>query len=160
MSTSDAQPRDGMAFAAELVLDPDDPADTDRVATEVAGCLGGGVDLAVVFVSALLDDPARHIMAARAALGARTLIGCDAAGVIARGHEIAHAPAVAIWTARLPGIEVVASHVTFGGESGDGEPLFPGEPAIQAGTAGPRRAGGPVLVSHRRLAEMAGGKGG
>ncbi len=69
-------------------------------------------DLALVFVSAQFSSEFHEIPdLAREYLGARTLIGCSAGGVIGAGVEVEQQPAVAICAANLPGVEINSFHI-------------------------------------------------
>ncbi len=89
----------------------DSPSFTEAVtrASEqiIAGLDGQRPDLAVVFVSSHHSPSyftAPEVFAK--ALGARTLIGCSAAGVIGGGQEVERRPGIAISAAVLPGVEI------------------------------------------------------
>ncbi|REJ94855.1 MAG: hypothetical protein DWQ34_07565 [Planctomycetota bacterium] len=77
------------------------------------GLDGDTPDLAVVFVSAhhagFEEVPA--LIAER--LGARHLIGCTCETVIGGGEEMEDRPAVSLWTAVMPGVEIAACHAEF-----------------------------------------------
>lgn len=84
----------------------------DEVAATVRAELRGATpDLAVVFVSPHhQDDWERVPVLVRAALGARTLIGCSAGGVIGGGRELEEEPGVSLTAAVLPGVRITAFH--------------------------------------------------
>lgn len=74
----------------------------------LAGLGGRRPDLAVVFISshhALSYSSAPQLLGE--ALGATTLIGCSAAGVIGGGKEVERRPGIAISAAVLPGVEII-----------------------------------------------------
>jgi len=89
----------------------DSPSFTEAVtqASEqiIASLDGQHPDLAVVFVSSHHSPSyfAAPEMFAKA-LGAGTLIGCSAAGVIGGGQEVERRPGIAISAAVLPGVEI------------------------------------------------------
>jgi small ligand-binding sensory domain FIST len=82
------------------------------VSKQILDQLGEHVDLALVF-------PSRHFVKhaaglgvnLRRAIGARTMIGCCAEGVIGPRHEIEDEPAVAVVAAQLPGVELQPFHI-------------------------------------------------
>ena len=89
----------------------DSPSFAEAVAQasrQIIESLGGHrPDLAVVFVSSHHSPSyatAPDVFAS--ALGATTLIGCSAAGVIGGGQEVERRPGVAISAAVLPGVEI------------------------------------------------------
>lgn len=95
----------------------DSPSFTEAVtqASEqiLASLDGQHPDLAVVFVSshhAPSYSTAPEVFAE--ALGARTLIGCSAAGVIGGGQEVERRPGIAISAALLPGVGLTPFHLS------------------------------------------------
>ena len=89
----------------------DSPSFTEAVAQAsqdiIASLDGQRPDLAVVFVSShhwssYVNAPGVFAKA----LGAATLIGCSAAGVIGGGQEVERRPGIAISAAVLPGVEI------------------------------------------------------
>lgn len=46
-------------------------------------------------------------------LGTQSLIGCTAESVIAGEQEVEEGPAIAVWIARIPGVELSAHHLQF-----------------------------------------------
>jgi small ligand-binding sensory domain FIST len=99
---------DGLATGADLVV-----AAESAVAQALAGLDGRRPDLMCVFVSG--DDPAAITDAGAAAVkagGAGTTIGCSAGGVIGAGRAVEQAPAVSVWVAVLPGVEVRPVHLS------------------------------------------------
>lgn len=87
-------------------------------------------DLAVVFVSphhrASYAGVQERILEAS---GARHLIGCSAESVVGAGREIEQAPAIAVWLARMPGVEVETFHATHATTAG-AESRIEGLPAL------------------------------
>jgi small ligand-binding sensory domain FIST len=84
----------------------------DEVAAAVRSELRGATpDLAVVFVSPHHQaDWVRVPALLSQALGAKTLIGCSAGGVIGGGRELEEEPGVSVTAAVLPGVRVTAFH--------------------------------------------------
>jgi small ligand-binding sensory domain FIST len=81
----------------------------EQASKKIIASLGGQrPDLAVVFVSAHHSQSYSEAPEALAkALGAKTLIGCSATGVIGGGHEVERRPGIAISAAVLPGVEII-----------------------------------------------------
>lgn len=84
----------------------------DEVASAIRTALHGATpDLAIVFVSPHhREDWVRVPALLQAALGATTLIGCSAGGVIGGGHELEDEPGVSVTAAVLPGVRLTAFH--------------------------------------------------
>ncbi|MBK8268898.1 MAG: FIST C-terminal domain-containing protein [Planctomycetes bacterium] len=65
-------------------------------------------DLAMLFVSPHFEDECDEILAGiLEKTNAHNLIGCTGDGIIGPTREVEHAPAVALWTAELPGVRVM-----------------------------------------------------
>lgn len=99
---------DGLATGADLVA-----AAESAVAQALSGLGGRRPDLMCVFVSG--DDPSAIADAGAAAVkagGAVTTIGCSAGGVIGAGRGVEQGPAVSVWAAVLPGVEVRPVHLS------------------------------------------------
>jgi small ligand-binding sensory domain FIST len=89
-------------------------------AAATAGLGPGGIDLALVFVSAAYGRGVRGVLDGLSdLLPARALLGTTAEGVVANGAEHEQGPAVAVWLARLPGA-VVAPFALQYGQTQDG----------------------------------------
>lgn len=74
--------------------------------------LGSAPNLAFVFVAAPdSEDAEQALLAASAHLGDATVLGTSAAGVIAAGQAADDVPAVAVWTARIPGLRARSFHL-------------------------------------------------
>jgi len=92
----------GASTAAEL--DEAIRAAADAAAAQV----GGGADLAVVFVSAAYGAAIRPAMEGLGdAIGVPTVIATTAEAVLAEDVEYESAPAVTVWMARMPGAVIV-----------------------------------------------------
>lgn len=88
----------------------DDPAAAAREAcAPVVAALGGAPPtLAVVFASPALCEDAEALLAAvRAELSPEHLIGGMGEAIVGEGREIEEGPALSVWAAVLPGVEVV-----------------------------------------------------
>jgi small ligand-binding sensory domain FIST len=80
-----------------------------RAAAEQLG--DAPVDLAIVFASGShLAAPETALEGIHEALSPRGLIGCGAAGVLAAGHEVEDATAIAVWAASIPNGDVTTFH--------------------------------------------------
>ncbi len=74
------------------------------VRRELEGC---PADLACLFFSSQYAESAEALVeAVHSEMAPRQLIGCSGEGVIGGGEEIESAPAVALWTASLPGVSM------------------------------------------------------
>jgi small ligand-binding sensory domain FIST len=83
-----------------------------EAAARAALALGGAQpDVVAVFAGAAnLDHVDDGLEAVEARLGARTLVGCGAQGVVGAGRELEHG-GVAVWAASLPDAEVEGFHL-------------------------------------------------
>lgn len=98
---------DGLALGSRLTIAAD-----QAVSMALAPLGGATPDLAFVFVSG--GSPAATAEAlehASVAVGARTTIGCTAAGVIASGRGIEGRSGVSVWVASLPTVTIRAFHL-------------------------------------------------
>ncbi|MBV9683055.1 MAG: FIST C-terminal domain-containing protein [Solirubrobacterales bacterium] len=87
-----------------------------------AGLGGEGADLALVFASGShLAAPEATLEGVLSVLAPRTLVGCGAGGVLARGREHERGNAVAVWTASLGGGSARPFHAALAGEEPDYE---------------------------------------
>jgi len=76
------------------------------------GLHGRVPDLATVFVSGVSpDESAVALLKAAEVIGARTVVGCSADGVVADSRSYDHEPAVAVWAASIPGVFVRSFHL-------------------------------------------------
>lgn len=145
-----AAPRCGAAASTDPRLDVAVRAAVAEAARALAGSGAAGgetlepddetavADLAVVFVSAAYGAEIRKVCEGLADLvGARTVLGTTAEGVLAGTREYEQEPAVAVWLARLPGATVIPFALEYG-QTPDGG-LFTGWPDELVG-AWPRHA--------------------
>ena len=91
----------------------DDAADAGREAARAAAqaLAGAPVDLAFLFVAAHhLNSVGAVAAAVRTQLGATTLVGCVAEGVLGGRRELEDGPGVAVWAASLPGATIQPFH--------------------------------------------------
>ena len=101
-------PATGIRCAVASSTDPRIDHAIRDAAEAAARQLGGGADVAVVFVSAGYGEAIRPAMEGLSeVLGARTVIATTAEALLAADVEFESGPAVAVWLARLPGASVV-----------------------------------------------------
>ena len=73
---------------------------------------GAAPDLACVFVSGLEPDAAGRALAdAAEVIGANTVIGCSADGVVGAGQAVEGRPAVSVWLAAAPELRLRSFHL-------------------------------------------------
>jgi small ligand-binding sensory domain FIST len=98
---------DGLAVDADLVWA------AERAADQAVSGLGGGTpDLAAVFVcTPEPDDAAAALQRAAERTGARTVLGCSAAGVIGGGRGVEMTSSASVWAATLPGASLRSFHL-------------------------------------------------
>ena len=96
-----------MRFAAALSTAADHHQALDEVVAPVLAELGASPDLAVCFFSSHHNEDAAGLAPGlKERTGARAVIGCSAQGVIGGGRELEDGPGLALWAARLPGVEL------------------------------------------------------
>lgn len=84
-----------------------------RASRDVREKLGTTPDLGVVFVSRDHADFTELPALINELLGCRQLIGCTAETVAGGAEEIENGPALSLWAATLPGVELRTFHVRF-----------------------------------------------
>ena len=83
----------------------------DAAHTAVASLAGASVDLAFLFLSPHhLDGAEDAADAVRAELAPGHLLGCVAQGIVGGSREVEEGPALAVWTASLPGAVIEPFH--------------------------------------------------
>lgn len=98
---------DGLTVDADLAL-----AAERAAAAAVAGLDGEVPDLALVFVcGAEPDDVEAALERAGDVVGARTVVGCSAPGVIGDSRGVELMSSVSVWAGRLPGVVVRSFHL-------------------------------------------------
>ncbi|MBX9787473.1 MAG: FIST C-terminal domain-containing protein [Pirellulales bacterium] len=101
-------------FAAALSTRPDLSAATAeacRVALEGLG-VGEPADLALAFISPQYGDALAGLGAEiKRRTGAALLAGCTGESIVGGAREVEGEPALALWLARLPGVELVPMHL-------------------------------------------------
>jgi small ligand-binding sensory domain FIST len=109
----------GVTVGAGLATHGDARLGAIEAAATAAAALSGPPDIAVVFASgAHVATPEVTLEAIQEVLGAPTLIGCGAGGVLGGGRELETGTAVAVWAASLgDGGTAVPFHATA--EDGD-----------------------------------------
>ncbi len=99
-------------FAAALSTIPDSALAADDVCQRVLGSLQGRPDLAVLFVSADHVSAARQLAAqVSKRLETEALIGCSGESIVGEVQEIERSPAVSLWAARLPQVDIRLMHL-------------------------------------------------
>lgn len=102
-------------FAAALSRKADSAAAAQDIADLISARLeGSAVDLACLFFSPHHRTHARELSdLLERKLGPRIMIGCSGEGVIGGREELETGPAVALWSASLPGVELEPVRLTF-----------------------------------------------
>ena len=96
-----------LRFGAAYSTAGDHQQALDEVLPRVLGDLDGPPDLVVCFMSMHHADVAAGIaLGLSERTGTSNLIGCTGQGVIGEGRELEDGPALSLWAARLPGVEV------------------------------------------------------
>jgi len=120
-------------FAAGLSTSPKTLAALSEVSREVTKQLGGGIpDLAVVFFSPhhlpAIESISEEI---RKLTGAKQIIGCSGESIVGNGEEIEGRPAISLWAAVLPGVELETFSVHW--ETTPDGPVSSGLPEARIG---------------------------
>lgn len=101
-------------FASALSTDTSTTSAAREAAEQLARDLGGPADLLWLFVS---PPHAEQISAAAQTVtdltGARVLLGCTGESIIGGPREIEDAPALALWGARLPGVNLLPFRLEY-----------------------------------------------
>jgi small ligand-binding sensory domain FIST len=104
----------GPHFAAALSTRPSLHDALTETTERVLGQLGGSADLAVTFLSPdYADDWDRLPTELADRLGTERILGCSGAGVIGTGREVEEGPALSLWAARVPDIDVLPVALNF-----------------------------------------------
>ena len=109
-----------MLFKSAISTKAESDQAIQDVCREVTPDLGGKtVDLALLFFSQhhreAINEWVPHI---RKEIGPQVLLGCTGEGIIGGGQELEQRPAVCLWVAHLPGVDIVPFHLTFRQTSG------------------------------------------
>ncbi|HVV99818.1 MAG TPA: FIST N-terminal domain-containing protein [Planctomycetaceae bacterium] len=104
-----------MPYAASLSTRADTQAAFEDVCRDVRNQLQGArPDLAFLFVSpSHRDQLERGLELLCAELGCRHLIGCTGESIAGAGIEVENEPAISLWAAALPGVELESFHLEF-----------------------------------------------
>jgi small ligand-binding sensory domain FIST len=101
-------------FAAALSDDADTPRAIEAVTQRVAEQLGSPADLAMVFLSPHHAAAAGQLAACICdRLGTELLLGATGESIVGAGVEVEGEPAISLWAARLPGVDLVPMHLEF-----------------------------------------------
>jgi small ligand-binding sensory domain FIST len=96
-----------LTFGAAVSTAPDHQQALDEVIPAALEQLGGAPDLVVCFFSMEHAGAAAGIgLSLSERTGTAAILGCTAQGVIGDGRELEEEPGLAVWMARLPGVEV------------------------------------------------------
>ena len=80
---------------------------------------GKTVDLAILFFSQHHREGIEELVPRiRKEIQPQVLLGCTGEGIIGGGQELERRPAICLWVAHLPGVEIVPFHLTFRQTSG------------------------------------------
>jgi small ligand-binding sensory domain FIST len=126
-----------MRFAAHYSTSADLTPALDSVVESLRAGLGGAVpDLTLCFVSHAHGRRFGELAQRLSELtGSRVLLGCTGETVIGGSEEIESGPALSVWSASLPGTEIVPFHAEFT-RTPDGV-VCSGVPSLQHGAAAP-----------------------
>lgn len=106
-----------MRFASALSTRTSTESAIADVVERTTATLGGEpADLAVVFASMHHADSLGSLVEAIRQNGlGRHVVGCTGESIVGEGQEIEDAPALCLWSARLPGVQVTPLRLTFEG---------------------------------------------
>jgi small ligand-binding sensory domain FIST len=94
-------------FGAAVSTAPDHQQALDEAIPAATAALEGTPDLVVCFFSIEHAPAASGIaLSLSERLGTSAIVGCTAQGVIGEGRELEGTPGLALWVARLPGVDV------------------------------------------------------
>ena len=118
-------------FQVGVSLHKDTSSAVEEACRQAALEWNGEPDLAVVFVSPHhaqgLEEAATQVTKI---FSPRVLLGCTGQGIIGAGRELERQPAVTVWLARLPGMDITPFHLEFyPTESGFGVSGWPDVPS-------------------------------
>lgn len=104
-----------MKFAGAITGERSTEQAAREVIEQARSALGGAdVDLALVFVSHHHRPSFAKLSAlVREALAPAHFLGCTGEGVIGSDRELERQPALALWAAHLPGVQIQSFHLTF-----------------------------------------------
>jgi small ligand-binding sensory domain FIST len=101
-------------IASALSTQPDTMRAVDEAGRRVANELGGPADLAFAFFTPHHAARAESLAATLCdLLATERLIGSTGESIVGTGIEIESEPAVVVWAARLPGVELLPMHLEF-----------------------------------------------
>ncbi|MFI4874239.1 MAG: FIST N-terminal domain-containing protein [Blastopirellula sp. JB062] len=103
-----------LKFAAALSTHEATEDAVAQTVREALDQLAAPVDLAIVFVSPQHADRLETIAGQMCELlGTDNLFGSTGEAIVGVGREIEHAPAISLWLAHLPGVELTPMHLEF-----------------------------------------------
>jgi small ligand-binding sensory domain FIST len=102
------------ACAAALSTREDAAGALREAAATASESLGGRPDLALLFLSPHHAPQAEQIAAqAGDLLGTATVLGCTGESIVGTSREIEEEPALSLWLARWPGVQLSPMHLAF-----------------------------------------------
>ncbi|HEX4144803.1 MAG TPA: FIST N-terminal domain-containing protein [Pirellulales bacterium] len=100
--------------AAALSTFADTAAAVDEVGRQIADRLAGPADLAIAFFSPHHAAHAQQVATELTArLQTKNLLGVTGESIVGGSREVEGEPALSVWAARLPGVDVMPFHLTF-----------------------------------------------
>jgi small ligand-binding sensory domain FIST len=116
-----------MNFTVALSTSEDTADALEQVCAEIRLQLAGSANLAIVFISPHHAGEAEKIAAAICdATRTETILGCTGEAIVGADREIEGQPAIALWVAQMPGVDVRTFHLSFERHADGG--LFTGWP--------------------------------
>jgi small ligand-binding sensory domain FIST len=107
-------PDSSFRCAAALSTTADTVAAADEVCRRLADQLAGPADLAIAFFSPHHAANAQQIAtAAQATFQPKHLLGVTGEAIVGGSREIEGEPALSVWAARMPGVEVMPFHLAY-----------------------------------------------
>ncbi len=101
-------------FAAALSTSADTQVALKEVCRQIAERLPDGADLTVVFFSSHHAPHAEQISAAlMSTLKTRHLLGATGEAIVGGNREIEGEPALSVWAAKMPGVDMVSFHLDY-----------------------------------------------
>jgi small ligand-binding sensory domain FIST len=101
-------------FASALSMHPQLTHAIDEVVDRVKRDLGGSANAAVVFASSDYAESWDSLPVQLAKrLRTERILGCSAVGVIGTGREVESGPALSLWVARLPHVDITPIALSF-----------------------------------------------
>src|SRR5687768_5240822 len=120
-----------MNFTVALSTSENTADALEQVCAEIRLQLAGSADLAIAFISPHHADQAEKIAAAICdATRTDNGLGCTGESIAGADREVEEKPAIALWVAQMPGVNVPTFHLSFERHADGG--LFTGWPTALA----------------------------